>query len=106
LTSVNPDVSVCHYCKNKLSIGFHVIDAPKKTEELHWLHLRQIVLLRDKYECQCKCTEKTGFKCASENRDLDIHHIIPRSLGGTNHIDNLITLCERCHQNLYHNPYR
>lgn len=53
-----------------------------------WIETRNIVLSRDNNECQiCKT-----------NKILDIHHIIPKSIGG-NLFDknNLITLCRNCH---------
>jgi 5-methylcytosine-specific restriction endonuclease McrA len=57
-------------------------------------------------------SEKAWFRVAKENREdecancgveadgreLDVHHIIPVSAGGTNHPDNLITLCISCHR--------
>ncbi len=30
--------------------------------------------------------------------DLDIHHVIPRRIGGLDHTDNLIPLCKSCHK--------
>lgn len=51
-------------------------------------NVKKFVLARDNYTCQvCK---KMGGK-------LKIHHIIYRSLGGTNTVDNLITVCSKCH---------
>lgn len=35
-------------------------------------------------------------KCQGSDT-MSLHHIIPKRLGGTNHLDNLITLCEWCH---------
>ena len=29
---------------------------------------------------------------------LDVHHIIPKSRGGNNSIENLVTLCANCHR--------
>ena len=35
------------------------------------------------------------MKC--DRRDADVHHLIPRSLGGSDDPSNLITLCDGCH---------
>ena len=50
--------------------------------------VKQFILARDDYTCQV-CKKKGG--------KLKIHHIIYRSLGGTNTVDNLITVCANCH---------
>jgi len=39
-----------------------------------------------------------------KERAVDVHHIRPKSLGGTDEIENLIGLCRRCH-NLAHRKY-
>ena len=46
------------------------------------------VLNRDAFTCQL---------CGS-CRNLEVHHIRPRSRMGTNALDNLLTLCHACHQ--------
>ena len=51
-------------------------------------NIRKAVILRDK----CKCMECGKSKCK-----LEVHHIKPRRLNGSNTLNNLITLCERCH---------
>ena len=59
-------------------------------------NVRQYVLHRDNYKCQCcgkKSSEKKGIK-------LHVHHLESRKVGG-NAPDNLVTLCENCHK-LYH----
>lgn len=42
---------------------------------------------------------RDGYKCkvCSGTEDLEVHHIVPVSRGGTNHKTNLITLCSTCH---------
>ncbi|ETA73774.1 RNA-guided endonuclease IscB [Ligilactobacillus equi] len=50
--------------------------------------VKQYVLARDQYKCQV-CKKKGG--------KLKIHHIIYRSLGGTNVPSNLLTVCADCH---------
>ena len=52
-------------------------------------NIRKAVILRD----GCKCME-----CGKSNTALEVHHIKPRRLNGSNTLDNLITLCSKCHQ--------
>lgn len=52
-------------------------------------NIRKAVILRD----GCKCME-----CGKSNTVLEVHHIKPRRLNGSNTLDNLITLCSKCHQ--------
>ena len=51
---------------------------------------------------------RDGNKCRlCFNDDLDllqVHHLTPRSLGGTDEDFNLITVCEACHHFLHANP--
>lgn len=54
----------------------------------NWDSLRQVVLERDGYRCR---------KCGSNSRPLQVDHIVSLSHGGTNRLDNLQTLCLRCH---------
>ena len=56
--------------------------------------VKEFVLSRDNYKCQHKL-------CKSKKKKLHVHHIIFRSQGGTNLPNNLITLCETCHQDLH-----
>lgn len=53
-----------------------------------FLAVRTAVLKRDNYTC---------VNCGRTGGELHVHHIVPRNEGGTNNLDNLVTLCERCH---------
>ena len=53
---------------------------------------REAVLHRDSYTCQC---------CGKKHVRLEVHHIIFRSLGGSDDEKNLITLCEKCHKAIH-----
>ena len=55
--------------------------------DMTWREIRQEVLQRDNHQCQVCGKEHSG----------QVHHVIPRSQGGTNDFSNLITLCGRCH---------
>jgi 5-methylcytosine-specific restriction endonuclease McrA len=56
-----------------------------------WLKLRYEILMRDEFTC--KYCGRTPLKHGVE---LHVDHIIPRSQGGTNAKDNLITACNEC----------
>ncbi len=53
--------------------------------------VRMYVLERDRHQCQsCGKTEQES--------ELNIDHIIPLAMGGSNDISNLQTLCRPCNQ--------
>ncbi|MCR5166761.1 MAG: HNH endonuclease [Oscillospiraceae bacterium] len=62
-------------------------------DQLNFWNVREYVLFRDNHLCQC-CKGK------SKDKILNVHHIESRKTGG-NSPNNLITLCETCH-NGYH----
>lgn len=62
-------------------------------EQMGFWNAREYVLFRDGHTCQC-CKGKSGDK------RLNVHHIESRQTGG-NAPNNLITLCETCHDG-YH----
>lgn len=74
----NPDISSIEY---------------QQGEQLGFWNVREYVLWRDNHKCQC-CKGKSGDK------RLNVHHIESRKTGG-NAPNDLITLCETCHNN-YH----
>ena len=59
-----------------------------------YYNTKAYVLHRDGYRCQSKQKGKHSPK-------LHVHHLQPRSQGGTNAPDNLLTLCESCHKALH-----
>ena len=63
-------------------------------EQLGFWNVREYVFFRDGHVCQ-HCKGK------SDDKVLNVHHIIHRQDGGSNAPSNLITLCETCHHN-YH----
>ena len=85
-------------------------DTPYLVRRLIWLRLKYAVLRRDGYVCQdCGAAfggrrakifdqrmreGRGGFKWVS----LEVHHILPRSEGGSDHPGNLKTLCPECHR--------
>jgi N6-L-threonylcarbamoyladenine synthase len=74
----NPDISGTEY---------------QEGEQLGFWNIREYVLFRDNHTCQhCKGRSKDPI--------LNVHHIQSRKTGG-NRPDNLLTLCETCHDQ-YH----
>jgi len=57
-----------------------------------WTTQRRKALHRDGEQCQI-----CGHTPPSPHCALEVHHICPRSEGGTDNLDNLVTLCDLCH---------
>jgi len=55
-------------------------------------NLRMACLMRDGYTCQ---------HCYKRNTQLEAHHIVFRSQGGKDTLNNLLTLCDQCHHHLH-----
>ena len=68
----------------------------QKGEMYGYYNVRQYVLFRDNYKCQC-CG---AHGSAKKEIKLHVHHLESRKTGG-NAPDNLITLCEDCHKKLH-----
>jgi 5-methylcytosine-specific restriction endonuclease McrA len=86
--------ATCPHCKNNIrdwSVLGHYwgTSAPP-----YWEHLARHVFKRDKYTCGM-CREQFDIEY------LDAHHIVPRDKGGPDSDDNLITLCNDCHDWLH-----
>ncbi len=52
--------------------------------------IRREVMIRDSFRCRSEGCRNTRF--------LEVHHVIPRSAGGSKAPGNLITLCSACHR--------
>lgn len=61
------------------------LPSPRKTDT--WAAARKATIARDGGRCQ---------KCQLDG-DLEVHHIKERTFGGTDDLENLITLCHDCH---------
>ncbi len=55
--------------------------------------MRRAVLARDGHRCRVEGCGRARF--------LEVHHLIPRSEGGENRPENLVTLCSSCHRLLH-----
>ena len=81
----------CHLMKNK-DIPFNRHWGYQKGPNYGFESTKAKVLNRDNYTCQC---------CKTKKGTLHVHHIIYRSNGGSDKMENLITLCENCHKKLH-----
>ena len=73
----NPDISSKEY-QNGNTKGYY--------------NVKQAVLSRDNYTCQI---------CGKQKQHLHVHHIVFKSKGGSDRMDNLVTLCRECHEKIH-----
>lgn len=59
-----------------------------------YARLHAYVLVRDKHEC---------YVC--KGRATQVDHLFPRSLGGSNHPNNLAAICETCNKKRHNNVH-
>lgn len=62
-----------------------------RLEQEQYADLCEFVLSRDGWRCR---------NCETRN-DLHVHHIIFRSAGGDDTTENLITICNSCHDGIH-----
>lgn len=68
-------------------------------EGVGWASVREDVLERDSYKCRfCEISDEEHR--SKYGRGLTAHHIIPRRDGGPDTLENLITVCQSCHNTL------
>jgi len=84
-----------------VSFDIHKISNPgvknyQKGLQKGFYNVKAYVLHKDNYACQ---------HCKAKNVKLRVHHIIFRGRGGTDSPDNLITLCESCHEALHRGEF-
>lgn len=61
-----------------------------------WFEIRQRVLERDGHCCR-NCDATTN---------LVVHHVVPITAEGTNHLSNLVALCRNCHRRAHNERIR
>lgn len=59
-----------------------------------WPRIREIIISRDGHRCQ-KCGDSVAGRASWL---VEVHHVIPRVEGGSDHPANLMTLCAECHR--------
>ena len=111
------DKRTCKWCRRQLNGRQESFCSPDCRDAWHgvftWGRGRPAVvwrvLCRDDFKCQL-CGEVGWFVneydiVLPSPECLDVHHKVPVADGGTDHIDNLVTLCRDCHK-MIHNVLR
>lgn len=95
INQLNKWINITNYWLEDVSIDIRVLTDGYKSYSWQYQksnrldeNIRKATILRD----NCKCME-----CGKSNCKLEVHHIKPRRLNGSNTLSNLITLCEKCH---------
>ncbi len=73
---------------------------PKR--DVVWEKARLEALERDQHRCQASYWGLTeSVQCWGEPH---VHHRLPRKHGGGHDLENLVTLCAKCHQHVHEHP--
>jgi hypothetical protein len=104
INRLNKYINISEYHLEDVAIDIRALTEGKKLYRWQYQktnrldeNIRKAVILRD----NCKCME-----CGKTNCVLEVHHIKPKRLKGSNTIDNLITLCGDCHDKTEGNEER
>ena len=86
-----------------LPVGVYILEEDRQVESHDRIigdRVRNEVLVRDGFLCK-KCGWSQKLWTKEDPRQLELHHIRPHASGGTNTADNLITLCNKCHDGMH-----
>lgn len=96
INQLNKWINITNYWLEDVSIDIRALTDGYKSYSWQYQksnrldeNIRKATIFRD----GCKCME-----CGKSNCKLEVHHIKPRKMNGSNTLSNLITLCEKCHQ--------
>ena len=75
--------------------------ATSRTGTATWKRVRAQALARAKRNGQTRCPHcntELDYKQGLKPNSAEPDHITPYSMGGRDHIDNLVVICRRCNQ--------
>lgn len=99
-----------HFCSNECSSKYwdYIYERERNTNGVRpyysWYRIAYEINERDNRTCQkCGYFEESsiGYRYL-----LEVHHIIPIAIGGSNLPENLITLCHNCHTKSHPRGYK
>lgn len=86
-----------------LAVGTYVLEmdrqAPRHDRRISE-SIRREAMRRDNYRCQ-ECGWHHGLWNPSDPRFLELHHVVHHAHGGDSSIENLITYCNVCHDEVH-----
>jgi 5-methylcytosine-specific restriction endonuclease McrA len=65
-------------------------------ESANWRTKRLAILIRDDYTCRYCKRRFENVAGPNGKSPLHVDHVVPKSRGGTDSYDNLVTACETC----------
>lgn len=90
-----------HYARYSMTEEFKQKNRKVAAEWLEKNRDQKKEYLRE-YNRKLKGTGDSCENCGFDVKEvLDIHHIIPKALGGSNESDNKVTLCANCHRMIH-----
>lgn len=99
----NPTQTYCgQSCANKGKMrGVTGDDHPRWKGGVSKLTTLDRVLQQDGHTCQ-----RCGANIGPSGAEAEVHHIIPRSAGGPDRMENYVAVCKDCHNYLHAEGYK
>ena len=101
INNINKFISIDNYYLEDVSIDIRALQDGYKSYKWQYQksnrldeNIRKSIIIRDNNTCRM-CGKKKG--------NMEVHHILPKRLNGTDSISNLITLCHKCHKKVTNN---
>ena len=96
-----PNLTDGQYCELHRTLARRQYDRYERAADVNRKYGRAWKRIRDRYAQEHPLCER----CLKEGRYTpvaEVHHIIPISQGGTHSRDNLMSLCQSCHNKIHH----
>ena len=102
-------LKLCRKCGCLVPVVEFLTDSYKKEKKVGYCKSCRSKLIAEKAlgGNRIKALEKTNGRCSvcGSKSGIVVHHVLPRTRGGNDDLENLIPLCRKCHLKAHNGKY-